>query len=815
MGLFGSKSPAPAAAKPVVGKPAPTAVKGKTAKAATPPPPPTSKAIETMEHGTTSVVDIIAPSSVEVDFRYIRVGDVYYTTLFAAGYPRYVSPGWLQPIIDYDHTLDIAMFCYPTSSSDVLADLKRKIGEMEATLASDAEQGKVADPSVEAALEDALGLQEELAKGIERFFQFGFYLTVSDEDLQKLKDTVKELQTALSGLLVTGKVATLQQEEGFKTTVPMGLDKLYCTRNMDTSSLASTFPFTSAILTQNKGVMYGVNQQNGSLIVFDRFSLENANEVVLGKSGAGKSYTIKLEISRQFMLGAEVIVIDPDGEYVTLTPALGGEVVDFSSSSDIKINPFDLSDVYEEGENELGLKILSLHGLLKIITGELDAEHDAILDRALIECYRQKGITTDPETQKREPPLMEDLYKTLLGMESQPSRELAYMLEKFIKGSAAGIFNQQSNFQINNPLTVFSIKNLEEALRPVAMHVILDFVWTKVKKSLKKRILILDEGWYMMKYQDSASFVYSIAKRARKYYLGLTTATQDVEDFLKNEYGKAVLTNSSIQVLLKQGTAEVDMIAETFYLSEGEKALLLSSDVGEGLFFAGQNHVAMKVFAAPFEHELITSNPIELLKRQQEKERMLKAEGAEKAADKAEESAAEGSTPAEGGTEEPAAPHSYSSHTPPPSDSGGGGAAATPEASTATESSSTSGTSVDHPAAEASVAPKPEEPSGSDGEAKDVPPPPVEHVPGSPAALAAAKLAEAKAHQTEHPAEPASDPSAAPIIPKPESPFAAPAPSAGPAAPAAPAASSHPGIMDSPHVGGNVPAGSTHTPDNS
>lgn len=605
------------AAKPVVGK-APAAA-GKNVQ-------PVDKGIQTFEKGLTNIVDLIAPSSVEVDFRYIRVGDNFYTTLFIAGYPRYVSAGWLEGVIDYDHTMDIGMFCYPTSSSDVLQDLKRKIGEMQATLASDAEQGKVADPTVEAALEDALGLQEELAKGVERFFQFGFYITISDSDADKLRETIKNLQTALNSLLLTGKIATLQMEEGFKSTLPMGQDRLYITRNMDTSSLASTFPFTSAVLTQNRGVMYGVNQQNGSLIIFDRFSLENANEVVLGKSGAGKSFTIKLEIMRQFMLGAEVIVIDPEGEYETLTPALGGEVVEFSSGSAIKINPFDLSDIYEEGENELGLKILSLHGLLKIITGDLDAEHEAILDRALIETYKSKGITTDPATQKKQPPLMEDLYKILLGMESKPARDIAYTLEKFIKGSASGIFNQQSNFQINNPLTVFSIRNLEEALRPVAMHIILDFVWTKVKKSLKKRILILDEGWYMMKYKDSASFVYSIAKRARKYFLGMTTATQDVEDFLKNEYGKAVLTNSSIQVLLKQGTAEVDMIAETFYLSEGEKALLLSADVGEGLFFAGQNHVAMKVFAAPFEHELITSNPMELLKRQQEKERANLAE---------------------------------------------------------------------------------------------------------------------------------------------------------------------------------------------
>ncbi len=599
----------------------PIASKSATAKKASPAAPAKKQSsLETLEKGTLSVIDIIAPSSVEVDFRYIRVGETYYSTLFMAGYPRYVSPGWLQPIIDYDHTLDLSMFCYPTSSSDVMADLKRKIAEMQATIASDAEQGKATDPTVEAALEDALGLQEELAKGIERFFQFGFYITLSAEDPDKLRTSLKELQTTLASLLLTGKVATLQMEDGFKSSLPIGQDRLYITRNMDTTSLASTFPFTSSVLTQNKGVMYGVNQQNGSLIIFDRFSLENANEVVLGKSGAGKSYTIKLEITRQYMLGAEVIVIDPEGEYPTLAQTLGGEVVDFSANSAIKINPFDLSELYEEGENQLGLKILSLHGLLKIIMGELDAEHDAILDRAIVETYRQKGITTDPATQKKQPPLMEDLYKVLLGYESVPARDLAYRLEKFIKGSASGIFNQQSNFDIINPLTIFSIRNLEEELRPIAMHIILDFVWTKVKRSLKKRLLILDEAWYMMKYEDSASFVYSIAKRARKYYLGMTTATQDVEDFIKTNYGKAVLTNSSLQILLKQGTAEVDMIAETFYLSEGEKALLLSADVGEGLFFAGQNHVAMKVFAAPFEHEIITSNPEELMKRAKEEE---------------------------------------------------------------------------------------------------------------------------------------------------------------------------------------------------
>ncbi len=576
------------------------------------------KGIRNLEKGMVSLVDIIAPSSVEVDYKYIRVGDRYYSTLFIAGYPRFVSPNWLEPIVDYDHTMDISMFIYPTSSSDVLGDLKRKIAEMEATISSDTKAGHPVDPKVEAALQDALALQEELAKGVERFFQFSFYITLSSDSVTELHEAIKQLQTELASLLLIGKVATLQMEEGFKSTIPIAQDKLFITRNMDTTSLASTFPFTSAVMTQNKGVLYGMNQQNGSLIIFDRFSLENANEIVFGKSGAGKSFLIKLEIMRQFMMGTEVIVIDPEGEYPTLTKTLGGEVVEFSSNSLVKINPFDLSQIYEEGENELGLKILSLHALLRLIMGQLDAEQDAILDSALVETYREKGITPDPETQKNKPPLMEDLYKTLMGMENPVAKNLGYRLEKFIKGSASGIFNQHSNFDLKNPLTIFSIRNLEEELRPIAMHIILDFVWTKVKRSLKRRLLILDEAWYMMKYQDSASFVYSLAKRARKYYLGLTTATQDVEDFLKNEYGKAVLTNSSVQILLKQGTAEVDMVGETFYLSEGERELLLAADVGEGLFFAGKNHVAMKVIAAPFEYQLITSNPEELLKRQQE-----------------------------------------------------------------------------------------------------------------------------------------------------------------------------------------------------
>ena len=408
-------------------------------------------AINSMQKGMSSVTDIIAPSSVEVDFNNIRVGEKLYKTFFTAGYPRYASPNWLEPLINFDHSMDISMFIYPASSPDVLSDLRRKIAEMEATLSSSAEEGLDADPAVSASLEDALAVQEELAKGVERFFQFSLYTTLISDDLDELNDASKKLRSSLNSILLLPKTATLQMEDGFKSTIPMGIDKLLITRNMDTTSLASTFPFTSATLTQDKGIMYGINQQNGSLIIFDRFSLENANEVVLGKSGSGKSYLIKLETIRQFMFGTEIIIIDPEGEYEKLVKVLNGEEVAFSPNSSIKINPFDLSGLYEEGENELGLKILSLHGLLKIVMGKLNATHDAILDRALVETYRQKGITADPATQKNTPPLMEDLYKVLLGMEDETAQELALMLEKFIKGSLSGIFNQQSNFDITNP----------------------------------------------------------------------------------------------------------------------------------------------------------------------------------------------------------------------------------------------------------------------------------------------------------------------------------------------------------------------------
>lgn len=579
----------------------------------------------TIAAGQVSTPDIIAPPSIDVDFDYLKIGDTYVRTLFVSGYPRFVGANWLSPVINFNHTLTLSMFYYPVESRGVLDDLRRKIGEMEATIQEAQQAGRVIDPAVQAALEDARALQEQLVKGAERFFQFSFYITIPADSVEELNSITKQVEATLGSLLLLSRHATLRMEEAFQSTVPICLDKLQILRNMDTTSLATTFPLTSSELTANEGILYGINEHNGSLIIFDRFSLENANTVIFAKSGAGKSYLVKLEALRSLMFGTEVIVIDPEKEYETLAQSIGGEFITFSPTSPAKINPFDLSGTAEEGENELALKILSLHTLFKVIMGELSPSEDALLDRVLLETYAQKGITQDPSTHTKPAPLMIDLYTVLKATEGGPP--LADRLEQYVTGSLKGIFDQPSTIDIRNTFTVLSTRDLEDKIRPVAMYIILDFIWTRIRREIKKRILIVDEAWYLMQHPDSAVFMYSIAKRARKYYLGLSTITQDVADFLRSDYGKAIVTNSSIQILLKQHPAAIDEVTKVFYLSEGEKHLLLSANIGEGLFFAGPNHVAMQIVASPDEHPLATSSPREILAIKEKVEREAREKG--------------------------------------------------------------------------------------------------------------------------------------------------------------------------------------------
>lgn len=563
--------------------------------------------------GDMSIQDIIAPSKLEIDFDYIKIGDTYLRTLFVGGYPRFVTPGWLEPVINFNHSMDISFYIYPVEGKTVLDDLKRKITEMEAEISTDIQRGKIVNPATQAKLEDARMLQEQLVKGSERFFEFSFYITIPAASLEELNQVTRQVESTLGSLLIIGKKAALDMERGFLSTGPFGFDRLSITRNMDTTSLATTFPFTSAELSSDTGILYGINPQNESFIIFDRFSLENYNMTIFATSGAGKSFFVKLESVRSLMLGSDIIIIDPEAEYKPLTEAVGGEYISFSFNSPSKINPFDLSQVYEEGENQLGLKILSLHSLFRVIMGELTATQDAMLDRALVMTYRAKGITQDPMTQTKEPPLIEDLYKTLIGMEVPEALDLAARIEKYVKGSFVGIFDQQTNINITNPFTVFSVQDLQDVIRPIAMFIILDFIWTKVKKDKKKRLLIVDEAWHMMRYPDTAQFLWSVVKRARKYYLGLTTITQDVEDFLGQDIGKAIVTNSALRVLLKQSAAAIDKVGDLFYLSQGERQLLMAANVGEGIFFAGPHHAPIRVVASPEEYKLITTKPSEII----------------------------------------------------------------------------------------------------------------------------------------------------------------------------------------------------------
>lgn len=579
-----------------------------------------NEALRQFSEGLLDVKDVIAPSAIEVDFNHILIGSKYFRTYFASGFPRFVGANWLSPLINFEHPVDISTFYYPVDSGLILQRLRRKIAEMEATLSLEIEAGKIPDPKIKVALDDAKELQESIASGKEKFFHYGLYITVRADTTKELEKVARNLESTLASIGVIIKVATLQQEQGLQSVLPVGLDKLYLTRNMDTTSIATTFPFVSSELTMEEGILYGVNKHNRSLVIFDRFSLQNANMVVFATSGAGKSYMIKLEAMRSLMLGVDIIVIDPEKEYEELCNTIGGEYISFSQDSAQKLNPFELSGTFNREEDELRFKILSLHGLIRLmIGGSSTPEEDTLIDRALILAYREKGITPDPATHQKDPPLLEDMYKVLKAMAEKQAHLIADRLERYLRGSAAGVFDRHSNVVLKNTFTVFSVRDLSEELRPMAIYMMLDYVWTKIKKDKRQRLLIIDEAWWMMKYEDSARFLHSLTKRARKYGLGITTITQDVEDFLTSEYGKAIVTNSAIQILMKQSPAAVDKLQKIFYLSEGEKMFLLAAGIGEALFFAGSNHVAIQVLASENEHKLATTNPREtFLKNQNE-----------------------------------------------------------------------------------------------------------------------------------------------------------------------------------------------------
>lgn len=572
--------------------------------------------------GMNTLRDLIAPSSLEIHSGHFRLGTKYGRTLYIFGYPREIYTGWLSPLINIDEVLDISMFVYPVESQVVLDNLRKKVTQLEATMAINAEKGRTRDPGLEAALNDAEELRSQLQVGAERFFRFGLYVTLYADSIDELNFVQRKVETIFGQQMVFSKVASSQQEQGMNSTIPQLTDQLQIRRNMNTGAISTSFPFTSADLTDNKGILYGVNMHNNGLVIFDRFTLENANLVVFAKSGAGKSFTVKLEALRSMMIGADVLIIDPENEYQKLCEAVGGSYIRLSLNSDTRVNPFDLPRVIdtEEADDALRANLVTLHGLLRLmlggsqmaangqVMGGLLPAEEADLDQALIDTYARAGITSDPLTHNSIPPTIHDLYDTLLHM-GGTGPSLAQRLRKFTTGTFAGIFSQQSNIDINNNMVVFNIRDLEEELRPVAMYIVLGHIWNITRTQQKKRMLVVDEAWQLMKYDDSANFLSSIAKRARKYFLGLTTITQDVEDFMGSKMGRAIVANSSMQLLLKQSTSAVDVLSDVFKLTDEEKKRLANFPVGQGLFFAGQNHVHIQIIASETETGLISTNP--------------------------------------------------------------------------------------------------------------------------------------------------------------------------------------------------------------
>ncbi len=572
--------------------------------------------------GVSTLRDLIAPSSIEIHSSYFRLGTKYGRTLYVYGYPRQIYTGWLSSIINTDEVLDVSMYIYPVESQVVLNNLRKKVTQLEATYSINSEKGRVRDPALEAAINDAEELRDQIQVGAERFFRFGLYVTLWADSMDELNFVQQKIETIFGQQMVFSKVASSQQEQGLNSSVPQMSDQLQIRRNMNTGAISTSFPFTSADLTDNQGILYGINMHNNGLVIFDRFKLENANMAVFAKSGAGKSFTVKLEALRSMMLGTEVIIIDPENEYEKLAEAVGGAYVRLSLNSQVRINPFDLPRVIDsdEADDALRANLVTLHGLFRLMLGgsqlgpggvplaALSPAEEADLDQALIDTYARVGITSDPLTHNSPPPTISDLYDTLVHMGgSGPA--LAQRLRKYTTGTFAGIFSQQSNIDINNPMVVFSIRDLEDELRPVAMYIVLSHIWNITRTQQKKRMLIVDEAWQLMKYDDSANFLFSLAKRARKYYLGLTTISQDVEDFMSSKMGRAIVSNTSMQLLLKQSTSAVDVLADVFKLTEQEKKLLANFPIGQGLFFAGQSHVHIQIQASQTEQKLITTNP--------------------------------------------------------------------------------------------------------------------------------------------------------------------------------------------------------------
>ncbi len=575
---------------------------------------------EIYEAGVLELKDVIAPSALKISPKEINLGEKVARTFFVISYPRFLSESWFAPIINLDKIFNISIFVHPVDTAKILRHFQKKVAEVQSQISQRERKGLVRDPMLDTAYQDLEALRDNLMQAQEKIFDVGVYITIFGDSSAELDKIESEVKSILESKLVYLKPALFQQESGYKSVLPIASDELNVHSKLNSSPLSSLFPFVSFDLTSDKGILYGINRHNSSLVLFDRFLLENYNSVTFAKAGSGKSYCTKLEILRTLMFDTEVIVIDPEKEYEYMAEATGGKYFNISLNSEHHINPFDLPVPREDesAADVLRSNIINLVGLFRIMLGGLTQEEDAIIDRAITETYALKDITPESDFRNIEPPLLSDFELVLAGMEGAPS--LVDMLTKYTKGTWSGFINRPSNVDINKKFVVFSLRDMEDELKPVAMYIVTHYIWNAIRKNLRKRLLVIDEAWWMMKSEDTASFLLGLAKRGRKYYLGLATITQDVDDFLKSPYGLPIITNSSIQILLKQSPSSIDNIQKTFNLTDEEKYLLLESDVGEGIFFVGLKHVALKVVASYTEDQIITTNPAQVLAIKQAKQ---------------------------------------------------------------------------------------------------------------------------------------------------------------------------------------------------
>ncbi len=560
-----------------------------------------------------SLPDIIAPSAIGLSPRHLNISGKFTRIFFAVSYPRYLTDGWLEPILNLERETDVSIVIHPIDTSETLKKFQKKVAEVQSQISVRADKGMVRDPQLDAAYRNLEELRDKLMQAEEKLFNVGLYIALYADSETELNKVESEVKGMLDSRLVYIKPALFQQEEGFRSIIPTVTDELLVHSKFNTSPLSSFFPFTSVDLTSKEGIMYGVNRHNASLVIFDRFKLTNYNSVTFATSGAGKSFMTKLEILRTLMFGTEVIVIDPEREYEYLAEAAGGRFFNISLSSTNHINPFDLPPPLpdESPRDLLRSHIIELIGLFKLMLGGITPGEDAILDQAIHETYALKDITGDSDYRDLPPPLLSDFEMVLAGMEG--SESLVQRLTKYTSGTWAGFMNQATNIDIDQKFIVFSLRDMEEDLKTIAMYIVTNYIWGAVRRELKKRLLVIDEAWWMLKSPDTAAFLHSVAKRGRKYFLGLATITQDVDDFLRSPFGVPMITNSSIQILMKQSPTSIDTLQNVFNLTDDERLTLLESGVGEGIFFVGLKHVAIKVEASYTERQIITSDPSEIL----------------------------------------------------------------------------------------------------------------------------------------------------------------------------------------------------------